>query len=501
MIRKALIGLSAIALLLLGAAAFFILFYVHIEDYPTPKRINTPPNYETEQSVVVTSISVPIGKVRQGLEQDVPRTLFRINQRIEECVPRETVRLFKQDLFRTPKVGCTLVGTVRRGSITLGGSGQTLSASFPIDAEIEIRDIGDVIKRETVSASAVMNMRAKLGVTGDWKISPDIHISYTWLKEPGVMVAGQRIKLTKFVEPKFKTILHSVERRLEAQIRKVDLRSDVSKAWQSGFDTISLNRENPPVWLRLTPEQAGTSGVRVAGSSILTDLMLKAKLNVIVGDEPSKPDAQPLGANIGVSRGRGFDVVVPVLADYAEVEPVILRALQKLADRGIANEDYGKLDVSFRNVTLYATENGRIAVGVEAAVEPIGSLTGRTWGKSRGVVWLTGTPVTEPNSEVVRVEGLEIFGNTDTEMGDLLIRVLESEEVKKEIERALVEDFARDYEDVIGKAQRGIGSVKLGAFNLSFDVDTIDHGAIIATGAGLFMPVSAKGGVTTKIAD
>ncbi|KEO90479.1 hypothetical protein EH31_10350 [Erythrobacter longus] len=499
MIRKALFGVATVAVLLAGAAIYFIWFYVRIQDYSIPPRVETPPDYETHPSVVVTSVRVPIDQVRRGLEQDTPRTLFKINQRVEECVPRETVRIFKQNLFRTPKISCNLVGEVRRGTISLGGSGRTLSASFPVNAEIEIRDIGDIIKRETASATAIMTMRATLGVNADWRLRPDVRISYQWFEEPSVIVAGQRIKLTKFADPELRKILASVERSLEAQIRKVDLRSQVNSAWRSGFDTISLNRENPPVWLRVLPREAGTSGVRIAANSISTDLMLRADLEVFVGEEPAQPDATPLSANVGVSGGRGFDVTIPVLADYAQVEPVILRALRRLADRGIAKEELGTLNVTFETVTLYATENGRIAVGVEAEVEPVGNITGRIWGRSRGVVWLTGTPVTAPNSEVIRVEGLQVFGDMNTDIGDLLVRVLASDEVRTEIEQALVEDFAKDYEDVIGKARRGIRSVRLGDFDLSFDVADIKHGKITATGAGLFMPVSAQGSVTTKI--
>jgi len=499
MIRKVLFGVAVIALLLAGAAIYFIWFHVRIENYPIPPRVETPPEFETEPSVVVTRVSVPIDRVRRGLEQDLPRTLFKINQRVEECVPRETVRIFKKNLFRTPRIGCTLVGEVRRGTISFGGNGRTLSASFPVNAEIEIRDIGDIIKRETASATAIMTMRATLGVNADWRLRPDIRISYEWFEEPSVVVVGQRVKLTKFADPELKKILASVERSLEAQIRKVDLRSEVSSAWRSGFDTISLNRENPPVWLRVTPKQAGASGLRVVGRSLSTSLMLKADLEVFVGEQPAQPNIDPLSANAGVARGQGFDVTVPVLADYAEVEPVILRALRRLADRGIAKEELGTLDVKFGNVTLYATENGRIAVGVEAEVEPVGNITGRIWGKSRGVVWLTGNPVTDPNSEVVRIEGLEVFGDMDTDVGDLLVRALASEEVRTEIEQALVEDFAKEYEDVIGKARRGIGSVRLGGFDLSFDVATIEHGRITATGDGLFMPVRAIGDVTTRI--
>jgi len=52
---------------------------------------------------------------------------------------------------------------------------------------------------------------------------------------------------------------------------------------------------------------------------------------------------------------------------------------------------------------------------------------------------------------------------------------------------------------VIGKAREGIRSLKVGGFDLSFTIDNVEHGQVIATSKGLFMPVSANGGVTTKV--
>ena len=239
--------------------------------------------------------------------------------------------------------------------------------------------------------------------------------------------------------------------------------------------------------------------LRIVGNQVTTDLMRQSDLEVFVGEEPEKPSATGLGPNIGISRGRGFEVTVPVLADYTEIEPVILRALKRLGERGIKVEELGELKVDFEEVTLYATDNGRLAVGVEAEVAPVGNITGRIWGRSRGKVWLTADPVTEPGSEVVSVTNLEIFGDMDNNVGDLLVRVIQSENVTAQIQRELVEDFTKDYDEVIGKTRDGVRSVRLGGFDLSFTISEIEHGEIRATGKGLFMPVSAYGQVKTKV--
>ena len=100
---------------------------------------------------------------------------------------------------------------------------------------------------------------------------------------------------------------------------------------------------------------------------------------------------------------------------------------------------------------------------------------------------------------MVRIEALAIYGDMELGVAYLLVRILASDDVRALIERELVEDFSHDYDSVIGKAQKGIEAVNVGDLELSFDVKELEHGAISATGKGLFMPVSAKGSVATRL--
>ena len=99
----------------------------------------------------------------------------------------------------------------------------------------------------------------------------------------------------------------------------------------------------------------------------------------------------------------------------------------------------------------------------------------------------------------MRIEDLAIYGDMDRTLGDLLITMLGKPEVRAVIEEALVTDFHKDYEEIVGKARTALESVKVGPARLSFDIEQLEHGAITATGTGLYMPVTASGSVTTSI--
>lgn len=104
----------------------------------------------------------------------------------------------------------------------------------------------------------------------------------------------------------------------------------------------------------------------------ITDALVLPSTHALIDrPEPGRPG--PLGENVGVPAQPGFTVNVPVLADYAELEPVLLRELQKLGASGLLRDKGFNIQVDFQSVTIYPTENNRLAVGVEARVRSIPS--------------------------------------------------------------------------------------------------------------------------------
>ena len=197
-------------------------------------------------------------------------------------------------------------------------------------------------------------------------------------------------------------------------------------------------------------------------------------------------------------RGTGLSFFMPVFAQYAELEPPLLKALRKLAKKGIHIEGVGSVNARFDKVIVYATDNGRLAVGIDAEVEPIGQRTGISFGKTKGRVWLTGLPHTEANSRLVTVTDLRIHGNTDRLSSNLLLQLMSTDAVREQIGGSLTEDFNKDYDKVLGKAARAIADKQVGRFRLSATIDQVHHEAIQVTGAGLFTPavVTGRGQIT-----
>ena len=241
--------------------------------------------------------------------------------------------------------------------------------------------------------------------------------------------------------------------------------------------------------MRIAPQRLGFGGYSISGGALEMKLSADALTQTFVGNRPPDPEPTPLPPPAARLGAEGLRFFVPVLADYRQLEPVVERALRKLAARPIEVKGIGPVDARFGKVTIYATEGGRLAVGVKASAK------GRdiSIGGTRGEIWLTAIPYNDPGSQIVRIRDLRINRSLDSRTVDLLISLFADANVVASLQSSLTHDFARDYEKVLAAARKAIASRRQGDFVLQADVTRVTNGIVQVTGQGLFLPVSAEG--------
>lgn len=451
---------------------------------PAPPRVEGDSGQLPQQSsTVVVPVTADLAAIERGLNEQTPSTLWTIDQHRDVCVKGRRVAGVKV----TPDLGCRLVGQVTRGAIRLSGSGERLEIAMPVEARIAARDVGGVLSK-TATGSAMVHATARLRIVGDWQPRAALDISYTWREVPGTEIAGQRITFQHEADEKLVGVIRRLERDLPRQLERLRPRDDLQKVWATAFTTIELSKRNPPAWLRVTPRTLGVGSYRVEGRQLRLTLAAEALTETFVGNRPPDPAVTPLPRPGRVEGRPGLRFFVPVLADYAQLEPVVERTLRKLAARGIDVPGVGRVDATFGAVTVYATMGGRMAVGVKASVRPHDG--GPT---TRGEVWLSALPYNEPNSQLVQARDVKLATKTDSVTVDLLVQLLTTVQVQQAIAQALRHDFAPDYRKVLAKAQAAIGARHEGDFLLSTHVRAVSTGQLQVTGAGLFLPVRAEG--------
>ncbi len=453
---------------------------------PPPPRVDTVPPVVQQPSLVEVPIAARVVDLERALNARVPRILWQIDEVKRACIPAQ--RIFGGRLKVTPDISCRIVGTATRGPISVGGSGALLTLSMPVNVTVAAKDIGRIIKQETATAAARIRATARLGMTPSWQPTAKVDIDYSWTQLPGIDILGQRVSFARKVDPRLRKVIADLEAQLPRELAALNARAQAQAAWNKGFVSLELNARKPPVWLRVTPQQVAYGGYRVNGGDIQLYLTATALTETFVGPRPDPNPPTPLPPLAFERPGSSARLFVPVTAAYDELEPVLARALGKLAARGVVIPNVGPVAVRFGTVTIYGTTGGRIAVGIGIeATGPGGVL------HPKGVVWLTAIPVNAPGSQVVTVRDLQITGATDSAATNLLAAVALSADTQSAIQSSLTENFAKDYNKVLGKANAAIAAKRVGDFVLAARLVKVENGRVLAYGQGLYMPVSALG--------
>lgn len=462
-----------------------------------PPRANDAIVIHPQASVLTVPVDADIAALGPELEREIPHTLWSIDKAGLECVPSKKVKVAFVKL-KTPTIKCDIVGDARRGPLRLAGSGRELVFTMPITAQIQARDIGGVLKHETATARAEATARVRLDLTPDWRLHGKVDISYRWIDSPHVDFLGSRIDLSETADRKLAPVVARLEKQLGAELAKVDVRSPIERAWRSAFTALELNRRNPPVWMRIAPQEVQYGGYTVSGHTVQLRLGLKALTETFVGDRPPDPAPAPLPPLRPLQGDAGrVAFFIPVIADYRQLEPVLMKALLKRQQRPFVVAGIGSLHAQFRKATIYGTTGGRLAVGLELSV----------WGadgylkKSSGTVWLTAMPANAPDSRKVEFRDLHVSGGTDMVGSKLLLGFANAPELSGILAEALGQNFERDYQELLGKIHRAIAEKRAGKLLIRAEVKEAHTGTIRAAGQGLYLPVHGSGTATVTLTE
>lgn len=457
-----------------------------------PPRATDKAPSPTQTSLIAVPINASTASLKQALERAVPKTLWTINRQERACVKPQRVKVFGKKVKVTPPIACTIVGQVTRGPLRLRGEGSEIVVDMPINARISARDVGGVLKGETATGSAMAHARVRIELTPDWRTTGKARISYGWTNPPGIDFLGRRITFTDEADAKLKPVVRDVEREVNREIAKIDIRKQAADVWRQSFTALELNRENPPVWMRVTPQRILYGGYRVESDRINLNLGLEAITETFVSGRPADPEPAPLPRLVREIPRPHLDVRVPVIADYAILQPVVDRALAKRSTRPFILPKAGPMMVKFGKSTIYGAPDGRIAVGVDVEAR----LEARSGAPTRGRIWMTAIPVNKPGSAEVHFNDLVINGDTDGVGGDLLILLGRSEGFAPLIAEALTQNFTRDLGELQGKIKRAVDQRREGPFVIRTRIDRFETGEIKAYGNGLYLPVRMVGGAS-----
>jgi hypothetical protein len=487
--RLLLVG-GALVLAALGGLAWHLLREARTMVIATaPPRAAPSPLPPPPPSSIALPVRVPLALLEAAVNDAVPQLLWQVDQPGSVCLKAGRVNVFGGNLKLTPDVKCHIIGDVTRGPIRLSSRGGQLHLAMPVAATLEARDIGGVIARKGTNAKALITADLVPALTPEGRLTARIHLRYHWRQEPTVSVLGQQIRLTDKADERLAPILAKVETQLPRRLAEIPLRVQLERLWRQGFTVQSINRRNPAAWLRLTPKSLAVDGIALERHDLRIDARLGALAEVVLGQQPAKPAATALPVIGKMGGPPGLLLHSAVLAGPATLQRPIDKALAKAAARGVLVPEWGRVKVRFGPSTLYATGGGKLALGLEIRARGPRQLL-----DTRGRLWLTARPETQPDSERMLVRDLAMAAHPGDDVQlPLLAAVAQSAEVKAALEEALTQDFTRDYTKLLRKIDRALADVKIGDFRLAMRLDQVRHGKAVVLGQGIYLPVTATG--------
>ncbi len=461
-----------------------------------PPRANDRIAIEPQASLIAVPISAELSSITTALEREVPRALWSIDKPDQVCAPSDKVKVLFVEV-KTPTIKCRIVGQVTRGKLALSGSGRTLTVTMPVHAVVHARDIGGVLKQETATADARVQARIELDLAPDWSPRGKVDLAYRWTSPPTIEFLGQKIDLTQQADAKLKQVMGQLERTLPSELGKLRVREQAQQAWNAAFTSLQLNRSNPPVWMRVSPQAVQYGGYAIRGGQVTVRLALRTITETFVGERPPDPPRTPLPRleQIAGPLPR-LTFFIPVIADYRELEPVLMKALRKRERRPFQVPGVGPVWAKFNKATIYGSTKGRIAVGLNFSA----SDEGNTIGKARATVWMTAVPLNRPNSRQVRFTEFEVSGSTDRTGGDLVIDLANAPGLGTTIAEALTQNFEKDYDKLMVKVDRAIEEKREGDFVIRAKIEDVQTGSLKAAGQGLYLPVRGTGRASIRLA-
>lgn len=483
--------MSALRRLLSASASLLVLpgcFAATDTAFSPPPRATDTITFPVETSTLAAALALDLGDLERQLEGQIPRRLWEIHEDDAQCVSPRRVDLAVVKV-KSPAIKCDIDGTVNRGKLRLTGRGQELVVTLPVTASVRAHDIAGILKGKTATGAANLQIDVKLDISRNWRLTGKPHVGYRWSREPGIDFLGRRITFTGQADRELAKVRGMIERTLAAELAKVPLKDAAERGWRAGYAVVELNREDPAVWARITPQQVRYGGYRIEGRKLIANLGIDARVETKIGTQPEAPQPSPLPPLAPLAATPGSAILrLPIISDYDVLEPVIARALAKRAAQPFALGDYGTVKATFGKVTVYGTGEGRIAVGVpfkatsSLAVVP----------KAQGTIWLTARPVNTAGSREVAFADPETSGQTSLKGDRLLFALANSADFESTITDALRQNFEGDFAKLLAKIDTAIARRKDGPLSYQVNIETIETGRIRAYGQGLYLPVAIE---------
>lgn len=332
-------------------------------------------------STISVPLEIPIGVLTELLEDVVPRTLGTVDSM--HAVEREGRTRAAIALERGP-FAVRLDGDVARIETTLG---YALRVAYDVPAFPDVGGscgMGDAPRPRLRVA-----ITSPVSIDRDWILRTSAHVQQV---RPASVEPRDRCEVTLFgldvtedVAAAAQAFLAEHLNAVDRSAAQVDTHSRFTEWWGRIREPIQLEDS---LWLAIGPEAIRRGPIHGSGDTVEVDLALAARPRIVYGPRPRGRLAPLPPLDTGSVEPR-LDLLVDARAAYPAISDFLG---DHLAGTVV---ELGNRRIRIRSLGLYGIGAGRLALELDLDGDIVGRL------------YLTGTPVIDPQSGSISIPNLE----------------------------------------------------------------------------------------------
>jgi len=420
-----------ISLALLSACSKSKSEYQNLSEKPPISVI--PYTNEVRESVISTHLSIPLDRLRERIESDIPELLYNDPGKIKQ----KCIRIFGKKLCETYQVGgwAQRTGPVQLIALNNG----FLRIAIPLQYKLEVKGKGKIVKEllrnidfKTASFTAIADLQPR--VNANWQLLLAAKSYIQWDQSPRVKVLGVELDIKQKIE---RPIKKALDKALQKQQSKMAADNRFRKRVEEFWLTLQQPRKlkGPfSLWLKTNPQALNLSAIQINSEAIQVAMSLRTTLSTSTNDTPnSQAIPLPLLVNRSVESS-AISLSLPLALPYTD----LANSLQKRLSNRPLEFKQGKTSISVKSIEIYPN-NDRLVLAAKVKLNGLADLL-----SSDGEIYISGKPVIDNQNKTLTLADVAFSRQLDSAFWNTATSILHKQ-LLSGLQNALVYDFSNSY--------------------------------------------------------
>lgn len=406
--------------------------YQNLSEKPPVSVI--PHTSNVSESVIQTRLSIPLDRLRERIEADLPELLYNDPGKIKQ----KCIRIFGKNLCETYQVGGWAQRTGPVQLIPLNNG--FLRIAIPLQYKLKVQGNGKVVKEllrnvdfRTASFIAIADLQPR--VNANWQLQLAAKSYIEWEQSPKVKVLGVELNIQEKVE---KPIKRALDKALQKQQSKMAADNRFRKRVEEFWLTLQQPRKlkGPfSLWLKTNPLALNLSSIRIDNEAIQVAMSLRTTLSTSINDNTNnQPTPLPPLVNRSVENS-AINISLPLALPYAD----IANSLQKRLSKKPLEYKQGKTSITVKSIEIYPN-NDRLVLAAKIRISGLANLL-----SSDGEIYISGRPVVDNQNKTLKLANVAFSRQLDSTFWNTATSLLHKQ-LLTGLQDALIYDFSKSYD-------------------------------------------------------